>query len=287
MNIRIVFLSSLSMTSAFTIPTTTKTYATKITSKSALATFEQSRHNRGNKSPLGMTANAQGGGTKKRRKRKEGKEVTAANKNDGTSEATTTTAAANDAAENIVPISPRPNTVVLPVRDIRDVLSGSDSAPSSSAVLQEDEEWEYYDDDDDDEEDSKASIPDRNTKRRLDDSMEQLLADARRMRADGGVQSAKETDKAMSDTFFEVISTIVTIDFFVVIALLVWFLAGIFCSSVLKNDAVQIAFNMNFERVTQPALGILMIGSVAGGEFDASSHILLTSFSCADEIFFT
>lgn len=235
-----------------------------------------------------MTANAQGGGTKKRRKRKEGKEVTAANKNDGTSEATTTTAAANDAAENIVPISPRPNTVVLPVRDIRDVLSGSDSAPSSSAVLQEDEEWEYYDDDDDDEEDSKASIPDRNTKRRLDDSMEQLLADARRMRADGGVQSAKETDKAMSDTFFEVISTIVTIDFFVVIALLVWFLAGIFCSSVLKNDAVQIAFNMNFERVTQPALGILMIGSVAGGEFDASSYILvLTLFSCADEIFFT
>ncbi|KAL7489419.1 hypothetical protein ACHAW6_015013 [Cyclotella cf. meneghiniana] len=271
MNIRIVFLSSLSMTSAFTTPTTRKTCATKTTSKSALAPFEQPRHNRGNKSPLGMSANAQGDGTKKRRKRKDGKEV-ATNNTDGTPEATTTTIAANDAAENIrVPIPPRPNTVVVPVRDIRDVLSGVDSAPSStpSDDLQNDEEWEYYDDDEQ-EEDSKASIPDRNTKRTPDDSMEQLLADARRMRAssagnaDGGVQSAKETDKAMSDTFFEVVSTIVTIDFFVVIALLVWFLAGIFCSSVLKNDSVQIAFNMNFERVTQPALGILMIGSVAG-----------------------
>jgi len=271
MNLRIVFLSSLSMTAAFTTPTTTRTYAAKITSKLALVSFEQPPHNRGN-TPLGMTASAQDGGgtTKKRRKRKDGKQVTA--NTDGPPEATiTTTAAANDAVEDIirVPITPKPNTVVMPVRDIRDVLSGIDSAPSSppSDVLQEDEEWEYYDDD---EEVSKASIPDRNTGKTRDDSLEQLLADARRMRAssagnvDGGVQSAKETDKAMSDTFFEVVSTIVTIDFFVVIALLVWFLAGIFCSSVLKNDAVQIAFNMNFERVTQPALGILMIGSVAG-----------------------
>jgi len=224
-----------------------------------------------------MTDSAQGGGTKKRRKRKDGKQVTT--NTDGPPEATTTTAV-NDAAEDIrVPITPKPNTVVMPVRDIRDVLSGIDSAPSSppSDVLQEDEEWEYYDDD---EEVSKASIPDRNTGKTRDDSLEQLLADARRMRAssagnvDGGVQSAKETDKAMSDTFFEVVSTIVTIDFFVVIALLVWFLAGIFCSSVLKNDAVQIAFNMSFERVTQPALGILMIGSVAGalGKKDESEE---------------
>ena len=51
---------------------------------------------------------------------------------------------------------------------------------------------------------------------------------------------------------FNTISTIVTIDFFVFIGLLVWFLAGNFCSYVLKDDTVQIALNMNFERVTQP-----------------------------------
>ena len=71
----------------------------------------------------------------------------------------------------------------------------------------------------------------------------------------------------MKETIFDILSTIVTIDFFVVLALLAWFLAGIFCSYVLKDDTVQIAFNMNFQAVTQPALGILMIGSVAGQAF--------------------
>ncbi len=85
-----------------------------------------------------------------------------------------------------------------------------------------------------------------------DDSMEQLLADARQFRkADGGMSNDEE-GSSMKDTFFNVISTIVTVDFFVVLALLAWFLAGIFCSYVLKDDTVQIAFNMNFERVTQP-----------------------------------
>eukprot|EP00804_Cyclotella_cryptica_P016604 CCRYP_001926-RA/>CCRYP_001926-RA protein AED:0.43 eAED:0.43 QI:150/1/1/1/0.5/0.33/3/1152/278 len=267
MKLIIVFLSSLSMTSAFTTPSATSRHAATITSKSALSPFEQPRRNRGNIAvEMATSGDGEGGGTKKRRKRKDGKQFTS-----NTDANPETTTAANDAVEDTtVPIQPKQNTVVMQVRDIRDVLSGVESAPSSSReeVLQDDEEWEYYEED---EEDSKASNPDRTKMGRTqDDSMEQLLADARRMRAstagtgDDGVQSTNEKGKAMSDTFFEVVSTIVTIDFFVVIALLVWFLAGIFCSSVLKNDAVQIAFNMNFERVTQPALGILMIGSVAG-----------------------
>ena len=63
-----------------------------------------------------------------------------------------------------------------------------------------------------------------------------------------------------------IISTIITADFFLVCALLVWFVAGIFCSYVLKDDFVQIQFNNRFETIVQPALGILMIGSAAGGE---------------------
>ena len=87
-----------------------------------------------------------------------------------------------------------------------------------------------------------------------DDPIDELLADARRMREDSGGQgqSKTTTTKGAKETIFEVISTIVTVDFFVVLALLVWFLAGIFCSYVLKDDTVQIAFNMNFERLTQP-----------------------------------
>jgi hypothetical protein len=65
----------------------------------------------------------------------------------------------------------------------------------------------------------------------------------------------------------EVVSTIVTIDFFVVCGLLLWFVAGIFSSYILKDDTVQIAFNGIFEAIVQPALGILMIGSAAGSLF--------------------
>ena len=52
-------------------------------------------------------------------------------------------------------------------------------------------------------------------------------------------------------------------DFFVVCGFLVWFLAGIFASSVLDNDAIQIAFNGVFESLVQPALGILMLAALA------------------------
>jgi hypothetical protein len=61
----------------------------------------------------------------------------------------------------------------------------------------------------------------------------------------------------------KVLSTIVTIDFFVVCGFLLWFLAGIIGSYGFHNDAVQIAFNGQFQAWVQPALGILMIGSVA------------------------
>jgi hypothetical protein len=97
------------------------------------------------------------------------------------------------------------------------------------------------------------------------DSMKQLLADAREMRRDVKDNDGDNSSGSILDTVRNILSTIVTIDFFVVCALLVWFLAGIFGSYVLKNDNVQIAFNGIFQPVVQPALGILMIGSAAGG----------------------
>ena len=205
-----------------------------------------------------MTSSDSANVSKKRRKRKDGKQFAPPS----TSASETSI---EEKVQQAVPIEPKENTVVMPVRDIRSVVSGVDETIDSEyddETLGPDEEWEYYDDDED-EDDTKSSL---NSGRTQDDSMEQLLADAKRMRASKEVQTTQE-EKTMSDTVFEVISTIVTIDFFVVIGLLVWFLVGIFCSSVLGNDAVQIAFNMNFEKVTQPALGVLMIGSVAGGEF--------------------
>ncbi|EJK73391.1 hypothetical protein THAOC_04983 [Thalassiosira oceanica] len=185
------------------------------------------------------------------------------------------------------PPTPKERVVVMQVRDINAVVSGAPEEEVVEAdtkkesvvdddVLADDEEWEYYDVDDDGNElfDNVDEFQGRTT----DDSLEQLLADARSMRTRTSDEASplkeEETPSSIKDTVFEVVSTIVTIDFFVVIGLLVWFIAGIFCSSVLGNDTVQIAFNMNFEKVTQPALGILMIGSIAGavGNNDGDSN---------------
>lgn len=83
-----------------------------------------------------------------------------------------------------------------------------------------------------------------------------------------------EVDGASSSAGFSVpnaaknaISTLITADFFLICAFLVWFLVGIFASSVLKDDAIQIAFNNIFQPVVQPALGVLMIGSIASAVF--------------------
>lgn len=75
----------------------------------------------------------------------------------------------------------------------------------------------------------------------------------------------EESGSGTKATIRNALSTLVTADFFLVCAFLLWFLAGIFCSSVLKDDTVQIAFNSNFQAFVQPALGVLMIGSIAGG----------------------
>jgi len=133
--------------------------------------------------------------------------------------------------------------VEMEVPDIRSITSGA----TTGSVNSDDDEYEYYDDDDDE-----------------DSSLEGLLADAKRLRASKGT-TEEEEEVNIGPVIKNVISTIVTVDFFVVLALLAWFLAGIFGSYVLKTDTVQVAFNGIFEPVVQPALGILMIASAAGG----------------------
>ena len=169
--------------------------------------------------------------------------------------------------------TPKENVVVMQVRDIQDVVNGAPEAPKvveervsvkreevfdddddDDDELADDEEWEYYDVDEDG---NEIIVSEEQQQYRgrggQDESIEQLLADARSMRK----SSSKDYDVVDEETplkekILQVVANIVTVDFFVVIALLLWFLAGIFCSYVLKDDTVQIAFNMNFERVTQP-----------------------------------
>jgi hypothetical protein len=79
-------------------------------------------------------------------------------------------------------------------------------------------------------------------------SLEQLLEDARSMQQDGSsssslIQGSDEEDGSLKAKARQILSTIVTADFFIVMAFLLWFLAGIFASSIIKDDTIQIAFN--------------------------------------------
>jgi hypothetical protein len=146
--------------------------------------------------------------------------------------------------------------VSLKVTDVRDLVRGTTSNPSSTP--------------------SAASFVSNNvattkpattnsvveSRKPLDDSLQQLLLDAREMQ-----EKTPATTDSNNSTIRNAISTLVTVDFFVVCLFLLWFLAGIFCSVVLKDDTVQIAFNSNFQQLVQPALGILMIAALADAVF--------------------
>jgi hypothetical protein len=175
-------------------------------------------------------------------------------------------------------LKPRGDEVIeFKIQDVRDVISGKsimeDDEEDDEEEDDDDDEWEYVDVDEEEDNDEYEYVIEDSSGKKLD-SLEQLLADAKSFRVaenekdkedksndeeEGGISIPKSVSSA--------ISTIVTIDFFVVIALLVWFLAGIFGHYVLKDETIQIAFNNIFEPVVQPALGILMIGSAAGAMF--------------------
>jgi hypothetical protein len=106
-----------------------------------------------------------------------------------------------------------------------------------------------------------TSTSNRNSNSALDDSLQQLLEDAKQMQS---ASSSSTTTSNSNNPLKQVLSTIVTIDFFVVCGFLLWFLLGIASSYIAKDDTIQIAFNSNFQAFVQPALGILMIGSIAG-----------------------
>ena len=164
-------------------------------------------------------------------------------------------------------LKPRKESAVsMEVTDIRDLVSGGSSgsgrnSPASSEDLRTPKASVSA-------AAQQASTSEANSaaaSTSLDDSLEQLLADAKKMKA---LEKTDENEVDSSEggamaSVRNVISTIVTVDFFVVCAFLLWFLAGIFCSYILKDDTVQIAFNSNFQALVQPALGVLMIAAIA------------------------
>ena len=172
-----------------------------------------------------------------------------------------------DSDSSSASVTPRPDEPVkLQVQDIRDVVAGRTGGTTSTPVDTTTTSTQTAPTK------SLSSASERTSTG--DDSLERLLVDAREMQEsdekEGGLNSrdkAEEESFSIPATIGSVMSTIVTIDFFVVCALLLWFLTGIASSYLLKNDAIQIAFNNIFEPVVQPALGVLMIASIASSVF--------------------
>lgn len=153
--------------------------------------------------------------------------------------------------------------VSLKVTDVRDLVSGRSTTieQSSSSITNSPKSVNSS---------SNQSTTTSNvaSSKPFDDSLQQLLLDAREMQDKSPTtKNTGNDDGGMSAKMRNAISTLVTIDFFVVCLFLLWFLAGIFCSTVLKDDTVQIAFNSNFQQLVQPALGILMIAAIADAVF--------------------
>lgn len=63
----------------------------------------------------------------------------------------------------------------------------------------------------------------------------------------------------------DLISTIITVDFFVVIAFMLWFIAGVVGTYAFDNTFLLDEFNESWTPIVQPALGVLMAGTIAGG----------------------
>jgi len=131
------------------------------------------------------------------------------------------------------------DSVKLEIQDIQSIVSGGNNVMPSSAENKNDDSGE------DD-----------------DDSLKRILADAKRLRKDNGGKSLTDEEAGIGDKLKDIVSTIVTIDFFVICGFLLWFLVGVISSTVLGNDSIQIAFNGVFQPLVQPALGILMIGAL-------------------------
>ena len=178
---------------------------------------------------------------------------------------------APETPQNIEKPKPRADAPVsLKVQDIRQVVNGKDA----TSTLKSEKPTDAFEITS-----TKSPVMESDTGRQIisdkiisssrsgdipDDSMQQLLIDAAAMKSGTKVsETLEEPSSGVSKKIRDAVSTLVVVDFFVVCGFLLWFLAGIFCSSVLQDDTVQIAFNSNFQQLVQPALGVLMIGAIA------------------------
>mmetsp|Transcript_33936 Transcript_33936/g.44772 ORF Transcript_33936/g.44772 Transcript_33936/m.44772 type:complete len:244 (-) Transcript_33936:547-1278(-) len=91
---------------------------------------------------------------------------------------------------------------------------------------------------------------------------EQLLADIAAFKKAAPVK--EEVEEGAMDRAKDIFSTVLVFDFFVVLGLLGWFLIGVVAKYAFGNTEVIGSFRSSFDLVVQPAIGVLMMGTLAG-----------------------
>ena len=162
-----------------------------------------------NEASLKMSSD-EGEAPRRRRTRKDGKNTQSVEAKEPVKE---------DKVEQPAVTIPKVDPVQMQVADIRDVVAGKVPAPLKVAPvveeeeeddLEDDEEYEYYYED----ENNNEVIVGTSTSN--DNSLDALLADARKLREG---EEPEVEDTSMKKQIKSVLSTIVTADFFVILAL--------------------------------------------------------------------
>ena len=197
------------------------------------------------------TTSSSSSSSKKRRKRKR-KTTTTTVESTTTTEPTTTTSAAKQQGQpppqpELKPRNDAP--VQLEIKNVSELVSGKSSSTKTTTTTTPVSASSPTTSDT-----PTTNIPKAADTNQNNDSLQQLLEDARRMKAEergessGGVGDffSDEEGTDLKETIRNILSTIVTADFFIVCAFLLWFLAGILWRAAFNDDTVQIAFNSKF-----------------------------------------
>jgi len=153
------------------------------------------------------------------------------------------------------PLSIPAKTMSVQVTDIRELVSGKKS--ESSSTMNTSENVDTVNRKTQESVSSSASSQFNNinpassdtsnsNKKSNNDSLERLLADAKKMRQESktdDISMQSGSSQSLNNQIVNTLSTIVTVDFFIVCGFLVWFLLGVVFSYAFHNDSVQIAFN--------------------------------------------
>jgi hypothetical protein len=213
-----------------------------------------------------------------RRKRLKRKTTTTATTDVVMSVGVTTATTSSSASAATFAEEPRRSTTptIIPIPDIRDLMLKTTGSSSGSTTTTGTEATTAKGRDNDQPSSSNTAAVAAGGSRRItrgdddgeeeEDPLAQLLRDVAAMRDSDKANellSSSSSDNTITSTIRNVLSTIVTVDFFFVCLLFLWFLAGIVGSYGFHDDTVQLAFNGIFQAIVQPALGILMIAALS------------------------